>query len=300
MRDLSHLFQPIGIRGMELKNRVVMAPMVTKYATEEGAVTQRLVDYLVARAWGGVGLIETEAAYVRPDGKGFRSELGIYKDELIPGLQELTRLVHEGKAKIAMQIFHAGRQTSAATTGVQPVAPSPLADPSSGELPRELSISEIQTLEDAFVQAARRAKQAGFDAVEIHGAHGYLIGEFLSPFSNRRTDEYGGNPQGWSRFAVEIVQKVRQMVGPDYPIIFRLSADEFVPGGLTLTETKSIARYVQDAGADVISVSVGNYASPGMLIVPPMTLNSCGSSSRLVRRMKAPTRVILGSPSNAS
>lgn len=272
MAHLTHLFRPIKIRGMELKNRLVMAPMVTNYAAEDGSVTQRLIDYLVARAWGGVGLITVEASYVRPDGRGFRNELGIHKDDLIPGLRELTRLVHEGKSKISLQIFHAGRQTSATMTGVQPIAPSPLADPSTGEVPRELSVSEIHEVQDAFVQAARRAKEAGFDAVEVHGAHGYLIGEFLSPFSNRRTDEYGGNLEGRSRFAMEIVQKIRQVVGPDYPIFFRISADEYVTGGLDLAQSKAIARLMEGAGVDCISVSAGNYASPGLIIAPTLDL----------------------------
>ncbi len=272
MVDLSRLFQPFAIRSMMLKNRIVMAPMVTTYCNQDGSVTERLMDYLVARAWGGVGLIETEAAFVRPDGRGFDRQLGIYKDELVPGLQELTRRVHGGGAKIAIQLFHAGRQTTRKVTGSQPVAPSPLADPSTGELPRELSMREIQEVQDAFVQAARRARDAGFDAVELHGAHGYLIGEFMSPFSNRRTDEYGGNPEGWMRFATEIVQKIRQAVGNDYPVLFRMSADEYVPGGLTLTETRPMARMAQDAGVDAISVSAGNYASPGMMIVAPMEL----------------------------
>jgi len=274
MNDLTHLFQPITIRGMTLKNRVVMAPMVTNYATADGAVTQRLIDYLVARAWGGVGLIEVEASYVRADGRGFPNEVGVDRDELVPGLTELTRLVHEGKAKVAIQLFHAGRQTSAALTGTQPVAPSPLADPSTGELPRELPRAEIVELEEAFVQAARRAQAAGFDAVEVHGAHGYLINQFLSPFSNRRTDEYGGNTRGRARFATNIVRKMRQAVGDDYPILFRISADEYVPGGLTLAEAKVIAGYIEEAGADLISVSAGNYASPGLIIIPTMDLDA--------------------------
>jgi 2,4-dienoyl-CoA reductase-like NADH-dependent reductase (Old Yellow Enzyme family)/thioredoxin reductase len=272
MGDLSHLFQPIRIRAMELKNRIVMPPMATGYPEEDGSVTQRLIDYLVARAWGGVGLVETEYASVRRDGQGLPRQLGIYKDELIPGLQELTRLVHEGKAKVAVQLHHAGRQTTPAVIGTQPVAPSAIADPSTGELPRELSVDEILEIEDAFVQGARRAREAGFDAVEVHGAHGYLVDQFLSPFSNRRTDEYGGNLEGRTRFAVEIVQKIRQVVGDDMPIIFRISGDEYVPGGLELPETKVIAHAIQDAGADVISVSAGTSASPGLIIVPVMEL----------------------------
>lgn len=272
MGDLSHLFRPIKIRGLELKNRVVMAPMVTNYCHEDGSVTQRLIDYHVARAWGGVGLIQVEAAYVRRDGRGFPNQIGIDRDELIPGLRQLTDLVHEGGAKVSVQIFHAGRQTSAAAAGTQPIAPSPLAEPSSGVLPRELAIEEVHQVREAFAQAARRAREAGFDAVEVHGAHGYLIGEFLSPFSNRRTDEYGGSLTGRLRFADEIVRRVRQVVGDDFPILFRLSADEYVAGGLDLPQSRVIAAAMQSAGADAISVSAGNYASPGMMITPPMEL----------------------------
>jgi 2,4-dienoyl-CoA reductase-like NADH-dependent reductase (Old Yellow Enzyme family)/thioredoxin reductase len=272
MGNLSHLFQPIKIRSMELKNRVMMAPMVTGYAGPDGEVTERLIDYLVARAWGGVGLIEVEAAFVRPDGKVAVNELGIHKDELIPGLRQMTDLVHKGKAKVSVQLIHGGRQTTASIIGSQPVAPSPLADPSTGETPRELTVPEILEIEEAFAQAARRAKEAGFDAIELHGAHGYLIGQFLSPFSNRRTDEYGGNLPGRTRFAVEIVQKTRQVVGDDYPIFFRISADEYVSGGLDLPQSQAIARILQDAGVDAISVSAGNYASPGLIFVPPLEI----------------------------
>jgi 2,4-dienoyl-CoA reductase-like NADH-dependent reductase (Old Yellow Enzyme family)/thioredoxin reductase len=273
MPDLSHLFRPLKIRSMELKNRVVMAPMVTNYATKDGAVTGRLIDYIVARAWGGVGLIEAEASYVRPDGRALANQLGIYKDGLVPGLRELTRLIHEGDTKIALQIHHAGRQTTRAITGVQPVAPSPLADPSTGSLPRELAVEEIHELRGAFIQAARRAREAGFDAVEVHGAHGYLITQFLSPFSNRRADEYGGNMEGRLRFAVEIVRGIRQAVGDDFPILFRLSADEYVLGGLDLPQSQAIAAALQEAGVDAFSVSAGNYASPGLIFTPAMELD---------------------------
>ncbi|MGQ9681661.1 MAG: oxidoreductase [Anaerolineae bacterium] len=273
MDRLWHLFQPITIGGLELTNRTVMAPMVTNYCSTDGAPTSRLMEYLGARARGGVGLLVVEASYVRPDGKGFRNELGIHSDDLIPALRELTRRVHEEGSKISIQLFHAGRQTSSTVTGEQPLAPSPLADPSSGELPRELTTAEVTALEDAFAAAARRAQAAGFDAVEVHGAHGYLVNQFLSPFSNRRTDEYGGNTHNRVRFAVNIVRKVRRAVGEGYPVFFRLSADEYVPGGITLSEAKLIAAYLQEAGVDALSVSAGNYASPGLIIIPTMDLD---------------------------
>jgi 2,4-dienoyl-CoA reductase-like NADH-dependent reductase (Old Yellow Enzyme family)/thioredoxin reductase len=178
--------------------------------------------------------------------------------------------VHAEGAKVAIQLFHAGRQTSSAVTGTQPVGPSPIPDPTIGQVPRELSVAEIQQIEEDFAAAARRAAAAGFDAVEVHGAHGYLIAAFLSPFSNRRVDEYGGGIRGRARFALEVVQRVRQAVGPEYPILFRLSAEERVEGGLTIDQTRVLAPLLEQAGVDALHVSVGNYATPGGLITAPM------------------------------
>ncbi|HVC33939.1 MAG TPA: NADH:flavin oxidoreductase, partial [Chloroflexota bacterium] len=180
MDAFTHLFQPIAIGTLNLPNRLVMAPMVTNYATEDGQVTDRLVEYLATRARGGVGLIIVEASYVRSDGRGFVNQLGIHRDDLVPGLRSLVEAVHAEGAKIAIQLFHAGRQTTSTVTGIQPIAPSPIPDPSTKQLPREMSVAEIQQMEADFVAAARRARDAGFDAIEIHGAHGYLIAQFLS------------------------------------------------------------------------------------------------------------------------
>lgn len=270
MPKLHRLFEPISIRGMQLKNRYVMPPMVTNYAEEDGAVTQRLIDYHVARARGGVGLIIVEASYIRSDGRGFVNEVGIHKDDLIPGLKRLVDEVHNAGAKIAIQMIHAGRQTSSAVTGVQPIAPSAVCCPVIQEIPRELTTKEIRQLEDDFAAAARRAKEAGFDAVEVHGAHGYLIAQFLSPFTNRRLDEYGGGLDGRARFAVEVVRKVRDTVGPDFPILFRISGAEYVEGGLTLTQTRAITPMLIEAGVDAMHVSAGNYATAGGIVVAPM------------------------------
>lgn len=270
MARLQRLFQPTNIGTMQLQNRLVMPPMVTNYATENGEVTQRLIDYLVARAQGGVGLIIVEASYVREDGKGFINQLGIHRDNLVPGLSRLVEAVHREGARVAIQIYHGGRQTSSAITGSQPLAPSPIPDPSTKEIPRELSVADIQQLQQDFAEAARRAKNAGFDAVEIHGAHGYLIAEFLSPFSNRRVDRYGAGVRGRARFALEVVDQVRQVVGRDYPVLFRLSAEERVEGGLTTDQTSIIASLLEEAGVDALHVSVGNYATQGGLITAPM------------------------------
>ena len=189
------LFSPIAIHTMTLKNRVVMPPMCSAYATIGGAVTDRLISYYTARARGGAGLIDVEFAYVHPAGKVFDHMLGIYDDKLIPGLKRLTDSVHQGGAKIVIQIAHGGRRVHSDITGYTPVAPSAIPR-LNGETPKELSLGEIEELIQAFILSARRAKKAGFDGVMIHMAHGYLLQQFLSPFSNARSDRYGGDLEG--------------------------------------------------------------------------------------------------------
>lgn len=254
---------------------MVMAPMVTNYAYEDGSVTGRLRAYHVERARGGVGLIIVEASYVHPSGKGFQNEVGIYSDRLIPGLRSLVDAVHAHGAKIAIQLYHGGRQTKSSVTGQPIVAPSPIPDPTEPETPKELTKDEIAELVRAFGEAARRARAAGFDAVEVHGAHGYLINEFLSPFSNKRTDEYGGSLENRMRFPLEVVRAVRRAVGPDYPVIYRMSADEKVPGGLTLAETKGVAQSLEKEGIDALHVSAGVYASAAWIIQPMALPRAC-------------------------
>jgi len=269
------LTSPIKIGKLELKNRMVMAPMVANYAYEDGSVTERLRTYHVERAKGGVGLITVEASYVHPSGKGFRNEVGIYSDRLIPGLRSLADAVHAHGAKISIQLYHGGRQTKSSVTGQPIVAPSPIPDPTEPETPRELTKHEIKELVEAFGAAAARAKAAGFDAVEVHGAHGYLIDEFVSPYSNKRTDEYGGPLENRVRFAVEVVRAVRQAVGPDFPVIYRMSADEKVPGGLTLEDTKKVAQILEGEGVDAVHVSAGVYASAAWIIQPMALPRAC-------------------------
>ncbi|AIS53025.1 NADH oxidase [Thermoanaerobacter kivui] len=269
------LLEPIQIRSMKLRNRIVMPPMVTNYAADDGAVTDRLKVYHQTRAKGGVGLIIVEASYVHPSGKGFKNEVGIYKDELIPGLRELTEAVHKYGAKIAIQLYHGGRQTTSKVTGMQIVAPSPIPCPVKQEMPKELSVEEIKELIKAFGQAARRAKEAGFDAVEIHGAHGYLLNQFLSPYSNKRTDEYGGSFENRMRFPLEVVRRVRKEVGTDFPIIYRMSAEEYVPGGLTIEDTKIFAQKLIEEGINALHISGGVYESSAMIIQPAAIPQGC-------------------------
>lgn len=275
MRQLTVLTSPINIGNLQLKNRMVMPPMVTNYAYSDGSVTDRLVAYHVERAKGGVGLIIVEASYVHPSGKGFKNQVGIYSDRLLPGLRRLVEAVHAYGAKIAIQLYHGGRQTSSKVTGQPLLAPSPIPCATIGETPKELTREEIASLIQAFAQAARRAKAAGFDAVEIHGAHGYLINEFLSPYANKRADEYGGPLENRMRFPLEVVRAVRQAVGPEYPIIYRLSADEKVPGGLTLEETRTFAKKLEQEGVNALHVSAGIYETAAWIIQPMYFPRGC-------------------------
>lgn len=262
------VLEPGKIGNLELKNRFVMAPMVTNYCDYDGCVTERFKAYHEARAKGGVGMIIIEATYVTPSGRGFPNEVGISKDSHIKGLRELTDTVHKYGTKIATQLYHGGRQTHAAVTGQTPVAPSSIACPVCQEVPDELTVEEIKEIVEAFGQGARRAKEAGFDAIELHGAHGYLLNQFLSPYSNKRTDEYGGSFENRMRMPLEILKVTRESVGADFPIIYRLTSEEFVEGGLTIEDTKMFSRILVENGIDAINVSGGVYETAAMIIQP--------------------------------
>ncbi len=241
-----------------------MPAMGTGYGNETGFVTDRLKAYLEERARGGVGLIIVECTCVDSQGgRRFWRHLGIDSDKFIPSLCELTDTIHQFGAKIALQLHHAGRLADPTVNGgIQPVSASPIAGHSgiSGKaiMARELSVEEIEALIEKFVQGVSRAKQAGFDAVEFHGAHGFLIAQFLSPFTNHRTDIYGKDLQGRMRFALEIVRRSKEKAGKDFPLIFRISADEYLPGGLTLEEAKVICRELETAGIDALHISAGD------------------------------------------
>ncbi len=225
VKEVQKLFEPINIGKMQLKNRIAMGAMIVNLASKEGYVTERLKDYHADFAKGGVALNTTEAAYISPEGRRLPGQLAVDNDKFIPGLKELANVVHQNDGKISLQLHHGGRESAYDMTGLQPVAPTDL--PSTYrtyvfikgvEIPRQLSIPEIEELVEKFGDGARRAKEAGFDAVEVHGAHGYLICNFLSPFSNRRTDKYGGDLEGRLRFTLEAVEAARAGAGPDLPI----------------------------------------------------------------------------------
>ncbi len=267
-----HLFEPLTIRGLTLKNRIVMPPMGTRYPTYGGAATPRLARYYAERARGGVGLIIAHYAAVSPEGASSLYPLGIWDDAFVPALRDLVQAVHDGGAHVAIQLAHAGGNTSSAFTQRPPVAPSPV--PVLGrETPRQLTREEIARLIDVFAQAARRAVVAGFDAVELHFSHGYLINQFLSPLFNRRGDEYGGSLENRARFGLEVLHATRRVVGEAMPILCRLSADDAVPGSLGLDEACRVAAWLAAEGADVIDVTAGigesfEVSAPPMSVAP--------------------------------
>jgi 2,4-dienoyl-CoA reductase-like NADH-dependent reductase (Old Yellow Enzyme family)/thioredoxin reductase len=264
------LWDEIRIGNLEIPNRTVMPAMGTGYGSRDGKVTERLKAYLRRRAEGGVGLIITEVCAVHTSGKGFQSELGVYDDSFLPGLEDLVKTVKEAGSMIALQLHHAGRETFPQVIGEQPVAPSPIPSRAMGQVPRELSCEEISELISCFGSAAKRACQAGFDAVEIHGAHGYLVNQFLSPYSNHREDEYGGDAQGRFRFALELVREIKDKVGTHFPVIFRFSSTEFIKQGYDLDYILPLLPLLESAGVDAFHVSCGIIDSPGNPTCPGM------------------------------
>jgi len=231
--------------------------METCFAEESGEITGRNIAYYRERAKGGAGWIIVESTYVDKRGRARKYQVGVDRDELIPGLKRLVDAVHSYGTKISLQICHAGRQAKSSLAGGQTVAPSPIPCAPSGEHPRPLEMEEIREVIDSFVKAALRAKEAGFDGVEIHGAHGYLIHEFLSPLSNQRKDLYGGTLENRMKLALEVLREVRKRVGDDFIVGYRISADDYMKGGLSIKETSKVGRALEAEGLDVLHVSGG-------------------------------------------
>ncbi len=282
-------FSPLQIGEMEVKNRLVMAPMGSNYADEQGHATDQLICYYKARAKGGVGMITVEGAFPEIRGRVLKRQLGLHKNELISGLSRLAEYIHQEGAKAAIQILHAGRQTRRSVCGGRPVAPSPIACPICRENPQELTHSEIEEIVESFAMAALRAREAGFDAVELHCAHGYLLNQFLSPYSNFRTDIYGGSTEGRVRVVVQIIERIFQRADSKMVLGCRISADEFVPQGLDLNESTRIARHLEKAGLDYLSVSGGVYESI-QHVISPMYIPS-GNLVHLAEGIKKRVRI---------
>jgi 2,4-dienoyl-CoA reductase-like NADH-dependent reductase (Old Yellow Enzyme family) len=256
------LFSPITVNKLQLHNRTLMAPIATNFAAPYGSVTERMIAYYTERAIGEVGMIIIENANIDfPLGANGAVQLRIDEDRFIPGLALLREALSDAnpKTKVALQLNHPGGQTKAARTGNQQiVAPSAVLINPAGEIPRPLTAAEIQRLVNQFALGAVRAQKAGFDAVEIHGGFSYLLAQFLSPRFNQRSDQYGGCNENRARFPLAIVRAIRQLLGPNYPILFRLNADEFVEGGVSLENSRVYARLLQDASVDLLHVTAGS------------------------------------------
>lgn len=266
------LFSPMKIGSCTIPNRLAVPAMVTNFCTEDGLVTDRFVRHLEEKAKGGWGLIITEDYAVNPNAKGYRFIPGLYNDAQLEGNRKLTETIHRYDSKIFCQIYHPGRQsTHFVNGGVQPIAPSATMDPLLQEMPREMTVEEIHGIVADFASCARRCKEAGFDGIEIHAAHGYLISEFLSPYTNKRVDQYGGCFDNRARFLDEIYAAVRKEVGADFPVTVRISVNEYLLGGRTEAESFVLARHCEELGFDAIHVSNGMYASPATRqIIAPM------------------------------
>ncbi len=258
---MATLFEQTTINGMVLKNRMVRSATWEGMCDQDGRPTDKLIEYYSTLVDGGVGLIVTGYTFVQREGKQLPGKMGLHRDDFAESMTKMTRAVHEGGGKICVQLVHAGGQTDSANAGQTPVAPSSIETEQFPEKPKALTRQEIKSIVTAFGKSAGLAKEYGFDAVQLHGAHGYLINQFLSPLTNRRDDEYGGSVENRGRFLLEVYDTVRKSVGPDYPVLIKLNGTDFLEGGLQLEDCLHVAKLLDDRGIDAIEVSGGTPAS---------------------------------------
>jgi len=254
---LNTLFKPIKINGMVLKNRFVRTATAERMSPPNGEFTREMVKLYVRLARGGVGLIITGHAYIHPLGKADRRMTGIYKDGLVPALKKLVKEVHKFKTKIVMQINHCGGRRDRDVGEESPIGPSTVEYKPLEIVSREMDAGEIEEVIDLFARAAGRVKDAGFDGVQIHSVHGYLINQFLSPITNKRRDSWGGSLDNRMRFLREVYRRVRETVGKDFPVLAKIPAGDFVEGGLTVREACEVAKKLSQLGIDAIELSGG-------------------------------------------
>jgi 2,4-dienoyl-CoA reductase-like NADH-dependent reductase (Old Yellow Enzyme family) len=305
------LLTPARIGSVEIRNRIVMPPMTTRTADEEGYVTDDTLAYYLARARGGVGLITIEMASPEKAGRHRRREVGIYDDRFLPGLTRLVGEIHRAGAKAAIQLGHGGGHTRIDICGETPIAPSAIPHPvyeTTFEtiVPQEMTKARIDATIAAHAAAAVRARTAGFDCVEIHAAHGYLISQFHAPFENRRSDIYGGSLENRARFGLEVLRAVKAAV-PGMPVVYRLSVEDFFPGGLPFDEGRQIAVWAAQAGADALHVTAGHYRSlpSAQVVLPPMTFPDAtflDFAASVKRAVRVPVIAVgrLGDPATAT
>lgn len=257
-----NLLKPIDIGELKLKNRMIQPAMGTNLAASDGSVSDSIVDYYARRARGGVGLIITEVCCPDPSGRVIPGELEASKHAFIPGLNRLTAATHAGGAKIALQLAHGGCFSSESVTGQRPITPSGVGTVQlPNENPKKMTVDEIEELIEAYGMAAERGKMAKFDAIELHGAHGYMPLQFLSKYTNKRTDKYGGSLKDRARFALETIKSIKEHTGEDFPLIYRLTVEEDVPEGITLEDAIKFAKWAEEAGVDAFHISVGTWDS---------------------------------------
>ena len=267
---LNKLLSQGKIGTMELKNRFVVPPMGTNFGTYEGMVTDEMIAYYRRRAKGGFGLIIIEVTAVDRKGKAIVNEVGLWDDSQIPGFKKLMDAIHEEGAKVVVQLHHAGRQSAPFYIfNEMPEAPSKVACPMLNVPPDAMTNERVWEVIDEFGDAAVRAKKAGADGVEVHGAHGYLVAQFMSPHANKRTDEFGGDFFGRMKFPQEVFKNIRSKVGDDYPLLFRFGWDEKVNGGRTLEESVMVGRMAEAAGVDALDISIMTYGSLPYMSAPP-------------------------------
>lgn len=260
---MTHLLSTYSLKSLELKNRIVMPPMCQfSAAGKDGAATDWHFVHYVSRAIGGAGLIIIEMTNVEPDGRITDYDLGLWSDEQIPALKRIVDACHTYGAKVAIQIAHAGRK---AVDAAVPVAPSEIPYDEKSKTPRALSTTEVQEMVEKFRQAVQRAVKAGFDAIELHGAHGYLIHQFLSPITNKREDEYG---QDRTLFGREIIEAAKAEMPIDMPLIMRISAREYMEGGYGLQESIVFSKAFKEAGVDILHISTGGEGPLGVFEKP--------------------------------
>lgn len=263
------LLAPGKIGTLEIKNRFVMPPMGTNLGTYEGMVTDQMVAYYAERAKGGFGLQIIEVTAVDPHGKAILNEVGLWDDAQIEGFRKLCAGIHENGGKVVVQLHHAGRQTAAPYIfNMTPEAPSKVPCPALQQPVDAMSNERVWEIIEAFGDAAVRAKEAGADGIEVHGAHGYIVAQFMSPQANKRTDEFGGSFEGRMKFPREVFANIRKKVGDDYPMLFRFGYDEKVPGGRTLEESVAVARMAEESGVDALDISVMTYQSLPYMSAP--------------------------------
>lgn len=297
---MRRLFEESTIKDLTLKNRLVRSATWEGLATDKGGCSQRLIDLMVRLARGGIGLMITGHTYIAPEGQAGPWQLGIHRDDLVPGLAELAQAVHQAGGKTILQLAHAGCRAHAGLTGLETLGPSAVAN-EQGLPCRAMTLEQIRKTVEDFGQGAIRAKEAGFDGVQIHAAHGYLLSQFLSPYFNRRRDQYGGSIENRARIVMEVLRRIREGVGKHFPILIKMNSQDFMEGGLSVEEMVEVAAMLESEGIDAIELSGGAHHSGkymplrvGNLVLPEDEVYYRYEASTYKKKIKTPLILVGG------